>query len=72
MTLAAIAIVLPAAFYHSQYPMHKPLSNRDDLLMTKSTAPAKSTQHGLEVISHGTAVLLLVVYVAYLLFEVIG
>jgi len=69
MTLAAIAIVLPAAFYHSQYPMHKPLSTNDDLMFTGITAPTKSTQHGLEVISHGTAVLLLVVYLAYLLFE---
>ena len=70
MTLAAIAIVLPAAYYHSQYSMHRPFSNGDDLMLTGNTASLKSTQHGLEIISHGTSVLLLVVYLAYLLFEV--
>jgi Ca2+:H+ antiporter len=68
MTLAAIAIVLPAAYFHSQYTVHKPLSSDGGFL---SASPlAESTRHGLEIISHGTAVLLLVVYLAFLLFEV--
>src|ERR1700749_446816 len=67
MTLAAIAIVLPAAYYHSQYPVHKAFINRGDLV---PAGTAENTQHGLEVISHGTAILLLVIYVAYLFFEV--
>jgi Ca2+:H+ antiporter len=65
MTLAAIAIVLPAAYFHSQYtPSHKPLSVGGDFF-----SGTGHTKHGLEIISHGTAVLLLVVYLAYLLFE---
>jgi len=69
MTLAAIAIVLPAAYYHSQFPIHKPLSNHDGLSLLEGSLSSGDAQRGLEVISHGTAILLLVVYVAYLVFE---
>jgi len=67
MTLAAIAIVLPAAYYHSQVPSRGFLADTND--MSVSGSAAEHTQRGLEIISHGTAVLLLIVYLAYLLFE---
>jgi len=69
MTLAAIAIVLPAAYSHSQFPIHRPLSIHDGLGLTGSALSSGDAQRGLEVISHGTAVLLLLVYIAYLFFE---
>lgn len=69
MTLAAIALVLPAAYYHSQYPSHKPFFNGAGSSITYGATLPEDTHRGLMVISHGTAVLLLVVYIAYLFFE---
>jgi len=69
MTLAAIAIVLPAAYYHSQFTIHKPFSYGNGLIEAGTGSSPEIAQDGLKVISHGTAILLLVVYVAYLIFE---
>jgi Ca2+:H+ antiporter len=70
MTLAAIAIVLPAAYSHSQFPLHKPFSSNNASSVAEATLSSADAQRGLEIISHGTAVLLLLVYIAYLFFEV--
>jgi Ca2+:H+ antiporter len=70
MTLAAIALVLPAAYYHSQYPSHKPFFDGAGSSIAYGAKLPEDTHRGLMVISHGTAVLLLIVYIAYLFFEV--
>ena len=70
MTLAAIALVLPAAYYHSQFSAHRPFSIGVGNPLVDGTGPPEDTHRGLMTISHGTAVLLLLVYIAYLFFEV--
>ncbi|KAL0946554.1 hypothetical protein HGRIS_012759 [Hohenbuehelia grisea] len=53
MTLACITLVIPAAYYSSTPPKGEEIDY----------------EHGLHIISRGTAILLLFVYVAYLFFQ---
>ena len=55
MTLSCLTLVIPAAYHSSSVDRNSP----DD------------TQSGLLIISRGTAILLLIVYIAYLFFQVI-
>ncbi|KAJ6531211.1 Sodium/calcium exchanger protein-domain-containing protein [Mycena capillaripes] len=65
MTLACITLVIPAA-YHSTMLASEGAKNK---LPTLFTAEADIDQGGLLVISRGTALILLAVYVAYLCFQ---
>jgi len=83
MLLACIALVIPAAYYssfldrinasrqHNNIPSGQDLANGLALgLQTIHETPSKEVaQHGLLVISRGTSVLLLAMYVLYLFFQ---
>ncbi|KAF8891240.1 Sodium/calcium exchanger protein-domain-containing protein [Infundibulicybe gibba] len=66
MTLACITLVIPAAYHSTQVV-------RDDGNLLPSlfgaSGMSSSAQSGLLIISRGTAILLLAVYVAYLVFQ---
>ena len=69
------ALVIPAAYHSSKAADEDtPFSNTDNsldkLLHDLSPSTYEGTQQGLLTISRGTAVLLLIVYVAYLFFQV--
>ncbi|KAH9996843.1 hypothetical protein BJV77DRAFT_1148540 [Russula vinacea] len=70
MTLAGITLVIPAA-YHASKRVNLPV--KGDVLATMSsglhTDPDNGGRRGLLIISCGTAILLLGVYVAYLIFQ---
>lgn len=66
MTLACITLVIPAAYYMSQTVGE----GTADVFKTGETgAIEERCQSGLLIISRGTAILLLLVYVAYLFFQ---
>ncbi|PFH59992.1 hypothetical protein XA68_11575 [Ophiocordyceps unilateralis] len=54
MTLSTASLVLPAALY---------------AVMDQNGSHGKSTQHTILILSHGTAVLLFILYVVYLIFQ---
>ena len=69
------ALVIPAAYHSSKAADEDtPFSNTDNsldkLLHDVSPSTYEGTQQGLLTISRGTAMLLLIVYVAYLFFQV--
>jgi len=68
MTLACITLVIPAAYHSAQHaaPSDGNLVTLTDPLLTDLDDDA---QKGLLIISRGTAILLLGVYIAYLIFQ---
>ncbi|KIY50764.1 calcium/proton exchanger, partial [Fistulina hepatica ATCC 64428] len=73
MTLACITLIIPAAFFN--YSNGKGVPGENIGADTSSTLEVvdivdEDTQHGLLLISRGTALLLLGVYVAYLYFQI--
>ncbi|KZT69758.1 calcium/proton exchanger [Daedalea quercina L-15889] len=72
MTLACITLVIPAAYHTAQLHLDK---NTTKLVDSMANAAVDGTdlnttsERGLLLISRGTALLLLVVYVAYLVFQ---
>lgn len=72
MTLACITLVIPAAYHSSQQHPSKPLAVDDALsALMETDAPGGNdlSRHGLLLISRGTAIILLIVYVSYLVFQ---
>ncbi|KAI0927472.1 hypothetical protein AcV5_008004 [Taiwanofungus camphoratus] len=69
MTLACITLVIPAAYHSSK--MHQGGTGNSSMAMFSSVTPEldDSAENGLRIISRGTALLLLFVYVAYLIFQ---
>lgn len=65
MTLACITLVIPAAYFLSQTTGDGGL----DLFATDVSDAIKNCRSGLLIISRGTAILLLLVYAAYLRFQ---
>lgn len=65
MTLACITLVIPAAYFMSQTTENGGF----DLFMTDVSDAINNCRSGLLIISRGTAILLLVVYAAYLRFQ---
>jgi Ca2+:H+ antiporter len=70
MTLACITLVIPAA-YHASKHVTSPI--KGDVVATMSsgshTDPDEGGQRGLLIISRGTAILLLGVYMTYIVFQ---
>jgi len=72
MTLACITLVIPAAYHSNQQHPSKPLSVEGALSALMDTdAPSgnERSREGLLLISRGTAIILLIVYVSYLVFQ---
>jgi len=80
MMLAGITLVIPAAYHSSKLHEKEPFNQPDKLQRLMSFAdaienggsppdPDDSSKGGLLLISRGTAILLLLVYVAYLYFQ---
>ncbi|CAE6401428.1 unnamed protein product [Rhizoctonia solani] len=71
MTLACITLVIPAAYHSSQqHPSRPPVPNAVSALMETDAPGGNDLSHaGLLLISRGTAVVLLIVYVSYLFFQ---
>lgn len=72
MTLACITLVIPAAYHSNQQHPSKPLSVEGALSALMDTdAPTgnERSREGLLLISRGTAIILLIVYVSYLVFQ---
>jgi Ca2+:H+ antiporter len=73
MTLACITLVIPAAYHSTKLAeLHSPHNNGTTTMSTiMSTARdiAEKDKRGLLIISRGTALLLLMVYAAYLVFQ---
>ncbi|KAF8509683.1 Sodium/calcium exchanger protein-domain-containing protein [Gautieria morchelliformis] len=71
MTLGCITLVIPAA-YHAQ-PPNSPLSIGESVgsshLLASTPDTGDSLSKGLNIISRGTAILLLIVYISYLFFQ---
>lgn len=65
-----LALVIPAAYHSSK--MHQGGTGNSSMAMFSSVTPEldDSAENGLRIISRGTALLLLFVYVAYLIFQV--
>ncbi|KAB5595465.1 Vacuolar calcium ion transporter [Ceratobasidium theobromae] len=72
MTLACITLVIPAAYHSNQQHPSKPLSidNAFNALMgTDAPNGNELSRRGLLLISRGTAIILLIVYISYLIFQ---
>ncbi|KAF8709393.1 Calcium proton exchanger, partial [Rhizoctonia solani] len=71
MTLACITLVIPAAYHSSQqHPSNPPVPNAISALMgTDAPGGNERSHNGLLLISRGTAIVLLIVYVSYLYFQ---
>ncbi|CAE6442163.1 unnamed protein product [Rhizoctonia solani] len=71
MTLACITLVIPAAYHSSQqHPSKPPVPNAISALMETDAPGGNDLSHeGLLLISRGTAVILLIVYISYLFFQ---
>ncbi|CAE6389854.1 unnamed protein product [Rhizoctonia solani] len=71
MTLACITLVIPAAYHSSQqHPSNPPFPNAVSALMDTDAPGGNERSHnGLLLISRGTAIVLLIVYVSYLFFQ---
>jgi len=81
MTLSAIALVLPAAYHFTKFRGSVPFDNPSNPNITawlsnvltsppgEPPLPDDRSRAGLLTISRGTAILLLLVYIAYLFFE---
>ncbi|KAF8759788.1 Calcium proton exchanger [Rhizoctonia solani] len=71
MTLACITLVIPAAYHSSQqHPSNPPVPNAISALMETDAPGGNERSHnGLLLISRGTAIVLLIVYVSYLYFQ---
>ncbi|KAH7343682.1 Sodium/calcium exchanger protein-domain-containing protein [Rhizoctonia solani] len=71
MTLACITLVIPAAYHSSQqHPSKPPVPNAVSALMESEAPGGNDLSHeGLLLISRGTAVVLLIVYISYLFFQ---
>ncbi|TDL24965.1 Calcium/proton exchanger [Rickenella mellea] len=75
MTLACITLVIPAAYHASKaddkapFPKNAVTNLMTSLMDNDPPAPDDGTTPGLLAISRGTAILLLIVYLAYLYFQ---
>ncbi|KAG8733901.1 hypothetical protein FRC11_000455 [Ceratobasidium sp. 423] len=71
MTLACITLVIPAAYHSSQQHSPKPpvLNAISALMETDAPGGNDLSHNGLLLISRGTAVILLIVYISYLFFQ---
>jgi len=72
MTLACITLVIPAAYHSNQEHPSKPLSVEgalSALMETDAPSGGERSREGLLLISRGTAIILLFVYVCYLVFQ---
>ncbi|KAI5120470.1 hypothetical protein M0805_006490 [Coniferiporia weirii] len=77
MTLACITLVIPAAYHSSKELAETPFTGESlknmfsssDLISSESTVSTEKSISGLLAISRGTAILLLIVYIAYLFFQ---
>ncbi|QRV72461.1 Sodium/calcium exchanger protein [Ceratobasidium sp. AG-Ba] len=72
MTLACITLVIPAAYHSNQQHPSKPISPKEAftaLMETDAPSGNENSREGLLFISRGTAIILLVVYVCYLIFQ---
>lgn len=67
MTLGCFTLVLPAAYWMSM--KETPSERMAVLLKSKPVSDSVDAQNGILFISRGTAVILLVIYVGYLLFQ---
>lgn len=72
MTLACITLVIPAAYHSNQQHPSKPLAVEDalaGLMGTDAPGGNELSREGLLLISRGTAIILLIVYISYLVFQ---
>jgi Ca2+:H+ antiporter len=69
MTLACITLVIPAAYHSAKHVLDSDDGNLMALTDPLISDLDKDAQRGLLIISRGTAILLLGVYVAYLIFQ---
>ncbi|KZP01161.1 putative VCX1-vacuolar Ca++/H+ exchanger [Calocera viscosa TUFC12733] len=71
MTLSCLTLVIPAAYHAAKFNGDDPLQGAMTLLQgdTEAPNPHDGPLHGLLIISRGTAILLLLTYLAYLFFQ---